>query len=132
MAWYKDVYYDQDKLIPISFPKQILPGMFECMLSYLIDHELCPSVFDMHYNNDGQADHAMLKSHRDVYTQPKQTQRELQAVKAIKTKAKRLQRWLNNNNDNLGKGKPLHKKNITDNESVRMKTSKGVIQDHYV
>jgi len=83
MAWYKDVYYDQDKFIPISFLKQILPGMFEYMFSYLIDHELCPSVFDMHYNNDG-------------------------------------------------KGKRLRKKNITDNESARMKTSKGIIQAHYM
>jgi len=134
MTWYKDVCYEQDKFIPISSPKKILPGMFEYMLSYLIDLELCPGVFDMHYNNDGQADHDVLKPHRDVYIQPdtKQTQREPQAVKSIKTKAKRLQRWLNDNNDNLGKGKLLRKKNITDNESARMKTSKDIIQAHYV
>jgi len=37
MTRYKDVYYDQDKFIPISFQKQILPGTFEYTLRYLID-----------------------------------------------------------------------------------------------
>ena len=52
MARYKDVNYHQDKLIPISFHKQILPGTFEYTLSYLIDHELDLSVFDSRYHND--------------------------------------------------------------------------------
>jgi len=34
MARYKDVHYDQDKFIPVSFQKQILPGTFEYTLSY--------------------------------------------------------------------------------------------------
>jgi transposase len=52
MARYKDVHYDQDKFIPVSFHKQILPGAFEYTLSYLIDHELDLSVFDARYRND--------------------------------------------------------------------------------
>lgn len=40
MARYKDYCYGQDKLIPISFNKQVLPGTFEYTLSHLIDHEL--------------------------------------------------------------------------------------------
>ncbi len=52
MARYKDVLYDQDKLIPIAFSKQILPGTFEYTLSYVIDHELDLTVFDQRYCND--------------------------------------------------------------------------------
>ena len=50
MARYKDVHYDQDKFIPASFHKQILPGTFEYTLSYLIDHKLDLSVFDRRYH----------------------------------------------------------------------------------
>jgi len=34
MARYKDVHYDQDTFIPVSFHQQILPGTFEYTLSY--------------------------------------------------------------------------------------------------
>ena len=36
MARYKDYNYDQMKMIPLSYDKQILPGSFEYSLSYLI------------------------------------------------------------------------------------------------
>ncbi len=36
MARYKDVCYEQDKFIPVSFAKQIVPGSFEYTLSYLL------------------------------------------------------------------------------------------------
>ena len=52
MARYKDYDYDQMKMIPVSFDRQILPGSFEYSLSYLIDHELNLSCFDQHYRND--------------------------------------------------------------------------------
>ena len=52
MAKYKDYNYDQQKLLPVSFSRQILPGSFEYTLSYLIDHELDLSVFDARYRND--------------------------------------------------------------------------------
>ena len=52
MGRYKDYNYDQMKMIPVSFDRQILPGSFEYSLSYLIDHELNLSVFDDHYCND--------------------------------------------------------------------------------
>ena len=35
MARYKTVCYEQNKLIPIAFSKQILPGTFEYTLDYL-------------------------------------------------------------------------------------------------
>lgn len=52
MARYKDYNYDQMKMIPVAFDRQILPGSFEYSLSYLIDHELDLSRFDQHYRND--------------------------------------------------------------------------------
>jgi transposase/C4-type Zn-finger protein len=52
MARYKDYNYDQLKMIPVAFDRQILPGSFEYSLSYLIDHELDLSRFDQHYRND--------------------------------------------------------------------------------
>jgi transposase len=52
MARYKEYDYDQMKMIPVSFDRQILPGSFEYSLAYLIDHELNLSAFDAYYNND--------------------------------------------------------------------------------
>ena len=52
MARYKDYCYEQDKLIPIAFSKQILPGTFEYTLDYLIDNVIDMSVFDGRYCND--------------------------------------------------------------------------------
>ena len=248
MARYKDVHYDQDKFIPVSFHKQILPGTFEYTLSYLIDHELDLSVFDARYRNDetgapafdpavllkiilyaysrgitssrkieqacrenimfmalsadsqphfttiadfiatmddqvvplfrnvlmvcdelkliggdmfaidgcklpsnaskswsgtrwelkqkkkklDQAARAMLKRHREDDAQPdsEQAQREVQAAQAIKEKVKKISRWLDDNDDKPGKGGKPKKSNITDNESAKMKTGKGVIQGY--
>jgi hypothetical protein len=43
---------------------------------------------------------------------------------------KKIREWLSENDDKIGKsGKPV-KSNITDNESAKMKTSKGVIQGY--
>lgn len=52
MARYKDYSYDQTKLIPIAFHRQVLPGSFEYTLNYLIDHEVDLSVFESRYRND--------------------------------------------------------------------------------
>jgi hypothetical protein len=52
MAKYKDYCYAQDKFIPVSFAKQVLPGTFEYTLSHLIDRELDLSAFDACYQND--------------------------------------------------------------------------------
>lgn len=52
MERYKDYNYDQTKMLPISFDRQILPGSFEYSLSYLIDTELALSALEQHYNND--------------------------------------------------------------------------------
>ena len=52
MAKYKKYSYDQDRLLPIRFDRQILPGTFEYSLSYLIDNEVDLSAFDDRYQND--------------------------------------------------------------------------------
>lgn len=52
MARYKDYNYDQMKMIPVSYDKQILPGSFEYSLSWLIDNELDLTAFENQYCND--------------------------------------------------------------------------------
>src|SRR3990172_2105082 len=52
MARYKDYSYDQQKLLPVRYSEQILPGTFEYTLGVVIDHELDLSVFDVRYRND--------------------------------------------------------------------------------
>ena len=52
MARYRPVDYSQEKLIPINYANQILPGTIEHTLSYLVDSEIDLSVFDSNYCND--------------------------------------------------------------------------------
>ena len=52
MPRFKDANYDQVKMIPIAFDRQILPDSFEFTLSELIDNELDLSRFHQHYSND--------------------------------------------------------------------------------
>ena len=52
MPRFKDYDYDQMKMIPVSFDRQILPGTFESALSVLVDEELDLSIFDHRYGND--------------------------------------------------------------------------------
>jgi transposase len=52
MARYKEYCYEQTKLIPLSFSRQILPGTFEYTVNYLIDNEFDLSVFEQRYHND--------------------------------------------------------------------------------
>lgn len=249
MARYKDVNYQQSKLIPIDFSTQIQPGTFEHTLSYLIDHEMDLTTFDQRYRNDDtgapaidpavllkiilyaysrgitssrkieqacrenilfmalsadtqphfttiadfistldqeiidlfrsvlmicsdmrliggdmfaidgcklpsnaakewsgtkwelsqkkkkidQAVRVMLQRHRETDHQPHQPEqrdKEKHAIATLKAKARKIKAWLDNHDDKPGKtGKP-RKSNITDNDSAKMKTSKGVIQGY--
>jgi len=52
MPRFKHYDYQQTKMLPISFDRQILPGSFEYTLDYLIEHELDLSIFDHRYCND--------------------------------------------------------------------------------
>jgi transposase len=51
MARFKDYSYEQQKLLPVRYSEQILPGTFEFTLSHVID-EIDLSVFDARYRND--------------------------------------------------------------------------------
>ena len=52
MPRFKAYDYDQDKLIPIRFSKQIVPGTFEYTLNYLIDEVVDVTVFYPRYRNE--------------------------------------------------------------------------------
>ena len=52
MPRYKHYSYEQTKMIPLSFEKQIVPGSFEFALNYIVDNELNLSVFDSNFKND--------------------------------------------------------------------------------
>jgi transposase len=55
---------------------------------------------------------------------------EKQYAATLREKVKKIKAWLDDNDDKPGKtGKP-RKSNVTDNESAKMKTSKGVIQGY--
>lgn len=46
VAWFKHYDYNLQKLIPVDFDAQILPGTFEHTLCYLIQHECEFSVYE--------------------------------------------------------------------------------------
>lgn len=54
MPHFKDYDYNQMKMLPIAFDKQILPGSFEYSLCYLIDHEIDQTIFYTQYKNDDE------------------------------------------------------------------------------
>lgn len=57
-------------------------------------------------------------------------EQEAQYAATLREKVKKIKAWLDDNDDKPGKtGKP-RKSNVTDNESAKMKTSKGVIQGY--
>ncbi len=75
-------------------------------------------LVEKHQNEDGQ------KSPAENQVQ------EIAAIKKLETKADKINRWLDDNDDRLGaSGKPV-KSNLTDNESAKMVSSHGVIQGY--
>jgi len=70
-----------------------------------------------HRNDHDQTDKAMID-------------REQKYFETLHKKLAKIRDWLDNNDDKPGKtGKPV-KSNITDNDSAKMKTSRGVIQGY--
>ena len=54
--------------------------------------------------------------------------REAKQVKTMQKHLSKIRKWLAKSEDKIGKsGKPI-KSNVTDNESAKMKTSRGIIQ----
>jgi transposase len=56
--------------------------------------------------------------------------REKKFVETLGKKIVKIREWLNHNDDKPGKTVKARKSNITDNESAKMKTSRGVIQGY--
>ena len=57
-------------------------------------------------------------------------EKEKKALKNLREKAAKIQRWLENNEDKKGARGSTIKSNITDNESAKMTSSHGVIQGY--
>lgn len=75
----------------------------------------------------------MLEKHRA--NDHDQTDREVvgkeeKYIQSLGKQAKKIREWLSDNDDKIGKGGKPIQSNITDNESAKMKTSKGVIQGY--
>jgi hypothetical protein len=75
----------------------------------------------------------ILKKHRDEdqnKTESKVKESEEKFVETLGKRVSKIREWLDHNDDKPGKtGKP-RKSNITDNESAKMKTHRGVIQGY--
>jgi transposase len=75
----------------------------------------------------------ILQKHRDEdqsKTESKVKESEAKFVETLNKRVSKIREWLNHNDDKPGKtGKP-RKSNITDNESAKMKTHRGVIQGY--
>jgi transposase len=80
-----------------------------------------------------QAIENILKKHREEdqnKTESKVKESEEKFVETLNKRVSKIREWLNHNDDKPGKtGKP-RKSNITDNESAKMKTHRGVIQGY--
>jgi transposase len=75
-------------------------------------------IVDKHRQND------------TVQTDTELIEKQEKYVKTLQEQVKKIRQWLARNDDKMGKtGKPK-KSNITDNESAKMKTSRGVIQGY--
>jgi transposase len=75
----------------------------------------------------------ILKRHREndlAKTDKEIIVKEEKYIKTLRNRVKKIREWLSENDDKIGKsGRPI-KSNITDNDSAKMKTSKGVIQGY--
>ncbi len=52
MARYETSSYEQNKLVPIYFDEELLPGTFEHALNHIVDHEPDLSIFLDRYKID--------------------------------------------------------------------------------
>jgi transposase len=84
-----------------------------------------------HTHKHQQQDLLDDKAEADNETQAQQA-RHQQAIDTLNKAADKIERFLNNNEPRMGKGKRTIevKSNITDNESAKMTTSKGTIQGY--
>ena len=77
--------------------------------------------------------HRMVVRHKCMdaaNVEPEVREREEQYKEKLSKNAAKIRDWLNDNDDRKGSGGKPVKSNITDNESAKMSTSKGVIQGY--
>jgi transposase len=75
----------------------------------------------------------IVKLHKDLDADINDTgeyKREKKQIETLGKKAKKLKKWLAENEDKKSRAGNIVKSNITDNESAKMKTSNGVIQGY--
>ena len=75
----------------------------------------------------------MLAKHKaqdSSLIEPEVINKEEKYLAKLKKQAKKIKEWMDDNDDRTGSGGRAIKSNITDNESAKMKTSKGVIQGY--
>ena len=75
-------------------------------------------IVQRHYKTDASGTELEMKNRDEKY------------VDTLKKNLKKIQGWLDDNDDKPGKNGKSLKSNITDNDSAKMKTSKGVIQGY--
>ena len=71
---------------------------------------------------------AMLERHREIdckETEEGLIAKEKQYIERLRSQAKKIRKWLDENDDKPGRGGGIRKSNITDNDSAKMKSSKG-------
>jgi hypothetical protein len=74
--------------------------------------------------------HHREEDRRNVALDKERREKEQQAIQALKKPIKKLKGWLDGHDDRPGKSGKSKKSNVTDNESAKIKTSKGVIQGY--
>ena len=75
----------------------------------------------------------IVKKHKDLDESIKETdeyKREQKQLETLRKKAKKIKKWLKENEDSKSRAGNVVKSNITDNDSAKMKTSNGVIQGY--
>ena len=76
---------------------------------------------------------AMIARHRELdqkETDHEVVCREKKYVETLRKQVKKIRDWMDKNDDKPGRGGGIRKSNITDNESAKMKSSRGVIQGY--
>ena len=75
----------------------------------------------------------LVAKHREVDLETETdpvVEREEKQIETLRAQVRKLKRWLQGNEDKLGKSGKPRKSNLTDNESAKMKSSHGVIQGY--
>ncbi len=75
----------------------------------------------------------MLQRHRDQDDKPVEADlqtKQAQRLEGLQREAQKLREWLSHHADRQGPSGSIRKSNLTDNESAKMATSKGVLQGY--